>query len=113
MNLKRCEGNYLCARLQGFTLVEMLIAMVLFLIVAGSIFNSCLFIFRSAEHNVYQLITHNIATGYLEQIKTKRSTEIFMALQDTSVPLKVKTAVATESGNVQVLDGSFLLNKIK
>ena len=54
----------------GFTLVEVMIAMTLFAFVGIGLVLLSLHVRRLAENNVYQAMAYTIAQGYLEQLKS-------------------------------------------
>ena len=62
-------SNNVCRADSGFTLVEMMIAMVVFGLLAAGIAGGMLQGRRMAEKNVYHITALSIAQGYLEQMK--------------------------------------------
>jgi prepilin-type N-terminal cleavage/methylation domain-containing protein len=57
---------------EGFTLVEMMMAMLLFGILAAGLVSSVLQARRLAESTVFETTAHTAALGYLEQMKSLR-----------------------------------------
>ncbi len=87
------------------TLVEVLVASVLFGILALVTTNSVLMSRRMAEGNIYMVTAHDIAQGYAEQIMTLDYDEdIKPSVKNNSVPLTLKAVTPSLENNSNTVD---------
>lgn len=93
----------------GFTLLELAIAMIVFLILAMGITSAALHARKIAHHNILKNTAHTIAQGYLEQIKSISRTDIENAINDPAgTPLPTQSVSAIDVGSVAEHDPLFL-----
>lgn len=97
----------------GLSLVEIMVAMVVFTMLAlgitGTIFQSQ----RIAQNNILRNTAHTIVQGYLEQIKALNSDQIEAALADpTKVPLETRSVSALATGADTQIDDFLYLDGI-
>ena len=100
-------------RSDGYTLVEVMMAVFVFSLVALGITATVIQSQRIAVSNILRSTAHNTAQGYLEQIKTLSSSEINESLDDpVNVPLPTirldPMAVNTNPGDIEVADPLYL-----
>ena len=85
-------------RQQGFTLVEVVIATVLFTFMALGVSRLTMTSFRTSHLNVYKTTALSVAQGYIEQIKSLDNETIArMATHTPATPLTSSQVLATRS----------------
>ena len=99
-------------RMQGMTLVEVMIAMVILSIFSITILSAVLLGRRLSEANIYENTALTVAQGYMEQIK---SMEYDVVLQSLASPLTValptKSISALAVGSVIEIDDPLFLDQ--
>lgn len=90
----------------GFTLLEGMIALTLFMIMVVALSSMTIGSQRMAYQNVIQTAAHTVAQGYLEQIKSLPPTAIQTAVIDGTVPLETRSisALAEDITDVETDD---------
>lgn len=89
---------------EGFSLIEVMLAMFVFSLVAIGITATVIQSQKVAQSNIFKNTAYTIVQGYLEQIKSISTYTILDAVSnDTSIPTVSIDALAT--GNVEVEDG--------
>jgi len=71
----------------GFSLVEVLIALALFGVMATGFMASSLFAKRTAESALAESTALTVASGYMEQVKSINYNSLVASVQDTSIPV--------------------------
>ncbi len=95
----------------GFSLVEIMIAMVIFTMLALGITGTVIQSQRIAQNNILSNTAYTVVQGYLEQLKTISSGEIEAALlAPATVPLRTRSISALGSGNETQVDDFLYLN---
>jgi len=93
----------------GLSLVELMIAMTVFAMLALSITAAVIQSQQLSQNNIVLNTAYTVAQGYLEQIKTLASVEIDNALADEDgVSLPTKSISAVSGSNIEVDDPIFL-----
>jgi len=94
---------------RGMSLVEVMIAMVIFAMVALGITKAVLQSTQIAQNNIVRNTAYTAAQGYLEQIKSLPLVTIREALADPEeTPLPTMSVSALESGQIEIDDALFL-----
>jgi len=95
----------------GFTLVEVVVATVLFTIMALSVSRLTMASMRISHLNVYKTTAMSVAQGYMEQIKSlDNETLIRLATHEATLPLTVNQVLPTRS--VSLLSAGASLDQI-
>lgn len=79
---------YLHTRSRGFSLVEVMVALAIFSMLAMAYTATSLYARRSAETNVMESTALTVAAGYLEQIKSLEYESLIVSVKDPSEPLR-------------------------
>lgn len=87
------------SNLSGFSLVEVMVAMLVFSSLVGLLFSASIFSQRTAYGNIYRNSAYTIVQGYAEQIKSIGYTSIEAALDDP-VNEKIPTMALSLLGTV-------------
>jgi prepilin-type N-terminal cleavage/methylation domain-containing protein len=99
MLIRRTKSNR-----QGFTLVEMMVGLTLLGVFMTGIFSSVRLSTIIAETSIYETTARNVASGYLEQIKSLPYEEVLIAAQDpANYELKTITPSYDAQHNAQIL----------
>lgn len=94
---------------RGMSLVEVMIAMVIFAMVALGITKAVLQSTQIAQNNIVRNTAYTAAQGYLEQIKSLPLVTIREALADPEeTPLPTMSVSALDSGQIEIDDSLFL-----
>ncbi|MGF1483446.1 MAG: prepilin-type N-terminal cleavage/methylation domain-containing protein [Opitutales bacterium] len=93
----------------GFTLLEMMVAMAIFIMVSLGITAGVFQARRLAESNIVRNTAFTVAQGYLEQIKSMSANEMLDAIGNPSAtPLPTMSISALATGVVEIDDPLFL-----
>jgi prepilin-type N-terminal cleavage/methylation domain-containing protein len=88
---------------RGFTLVEMMVGLTLLGVFMTGIFSSVRLSTIIAETSIYESTARNVASGYLEQIKSLPYEEVLIASQDpTNYQLKTITPSYDNAHNATI-----------
>jgi prepilin-type N-terminal cleavage/methylation domain-containing protein len=71
----------------GFTLVEVLLSLVIFAMIALGVTQTLILTRGIAESNIREVTANAVASGYLEQLKSMPYERIVSSVRDTSIPL--------------------------
>jgi len=74
----------------GFSLVEVMIAMGLLALVAMGISQNLVLTRGIAETNIREVTANSVVSGYLEQLKSMQYERILISVRDPSTPLPTK-----------------------
>lgn len=95
----------------GLSLVEVMIAMVIFTMLALGITGTIIQSQRIAQNNILRNTAYTVVQGYLEQIKTLNVDQIEGALAEpSSVPLETRSISALASGTDTQIDDFLYLD---
>jgi len=72
---------------QGFSLIEVLLAMVILALLTMGISQGLVFARSISETNIREVTANAAASGYLEQLKSMEYATILTSVNDTSVPV--------------------------
>lgn len=78
---------------KGFSIAEVLIALMLLGVMAVAITGACMFARRSAESAVAENTALTTAQGYMEQIKTFTYASLMASVSDASVPINTMSSL--------------------
>lgn len=96
-------------RRSGVTLIEVVIAMAVFMILALGLTTTVLQSQEMAQNNIIRNTAYTVAQGYLEQIKSIPVQTLNAALNDPSnVSIPTKSVSALDSGDIELEDPLFL-----
>lgn len=82
-------------RRAGFSIAEVLIALMILAVMAVAIGSACLFARRSAEGAVAENTALNTAQAYMEQLKTFTYSALMASVNDPTVPLQTMAGLTT------------------
>ncbi len=80
-------------RRTGFSIAEVLIALMILAVMAAAIGSACLFARRSAEAAVAENTALNTAQAYMEQLKTFTYSALMASVNDPTVPLQTMASL--------------------
>jgi len=107
----RGAPSHQIAEKQGFSLVEIIVGMVLFALLAIGIASATLQSQRLAYQNIYKNTAFTVAQGYAEQIKSLGFNDVLSALIDhnnTPIPTKsLSTLGSSQTGDLEINDPLF------
>lgn len=93
----------------GFSLLEVVIALAIFMLVAFGITGTVLQSQQIAQNNIIRNTAYTVAQGYLEQIRTIPVLALQRAIDDPpGIPLPTKSVSALHLGAIEVEDPLFL-----
>ncbi len=97
------------------SLIEVMIAMTIFSVLAVTILSSVLLSRRIAEANIYGNTALTITQGYLEQIKSMEYNVVLDSVGDNSIPLPTKSisAITSTTGAGIEIDDPIYINSQK
>ena len=99
-------------RMQGMTLVEVMIAMAILSIFSITILSAVLLGRRLSEANIYENTALTVAQGYMEQIKSMEYDVVLNCLASPlTVPLPTKSISALAVGTVIEIDDVLFLDQ--
>lgn len=94
---------------QGMSLVEIMIAMVVFMILALGVTRAVIQSQQIAQNNIIRNTAYTIAQGYMEQIKSLALIEVLNAMDDPDgTPLPTMSISALAEDDIEELDPLFL-----
>lgn len=95
-----------CGRRGGFSLIEGMIALTLFMIMVVALSSMTISSQRMAYQNVIQTAAYTVAQGFIEQIKSLPPSAIQRAVVDGTVPLETRSvsALADKISDVETDD---------
>lgn len=95
----------------GFTIVELMVAVAIFSLVAAGIASTSALISRVAVSNIYQNTAYTVAQGYAEQIKSLSYVVIQQALIDPANNDIPTLSLSMGSGAVSELDDPLIFGQ--
>lgn len=96
-------------KFSGFSLLEVVIALTVFMLVAFGITGSVLQSQQIAQNNIIRNTAYTVAQGYLEQIRTVPVVALRRSIDNPEdIPLPTKSVSALSAGAIEVEDPLFL-----
>ncbi len=103
------KSQYSGQNTHGMSLIETMIAMVIFMMLALGITSSVLQSQQTAQNNIIRNTAFTVGQGYLEQIKSISLANIREAIDDPSdTPLPTKSISILNIDNIEIEDPIFL-----
>lgn len=81
------KANQTASSSEGFSLLEVMIALGIFAFVATGISQNLIMTRRMAESNVREVTSISAASGYMEQIKSMEYSKLLTSIRNPEVPL--------------------------
>lgn len=98
-NEARCRRNR-----DGYTLIEIVVAMFLFMLVALGITAMAIQSQRISRSNIERNTAYTVVQGYIEQIKSLSIGEIKASIANNNIPLATVGISSTQTGNIEIAD---------
>lgn len=96
---------------QGFSLVEVMMGMAVFSVVAFALSATMMYTLRNSYENVMRNTAYTIAQGYLEQIQAMTDLQIERAVNSPSeTPIPTRSISALSEGAIEVADPLFIVD---
>ncbi len=98
-----------CQKYSGMSLIETMIAMVVFMVLALGITSAVIQSRQISQNNILRNTVYTASQGYLEQIKSLSLSEIRASIDDPDdVPLPTMSISSLDTGDVEIQDPIYL-----